>query len=85
MRTPRERASLKMARWLLFRHMAAEMEAALEQVRQEEREACAMLHESLSPDCDHDLGKVGPTSGPGGMGLLIRYRDAIRARGQHGE
>lgn len=41
----------------------------------EEREACAALHEIISPNCDHD-----PGAGAGAMGAIIRYRDAIRAR-----
>ena len=47
-----------------------------------EREACAMLHESINNDCDKDRYRQSVTGcGCGAMGAVIEYRDAIRARG----
>lgn len=51
----------------------------------EEREACAMLHESVPNECDRDLHRLTVTGcGCGAMGAVIAYRDAIRKRGQRG-
>lgn len=51
----------------------------------EEREACAMLHESVPNECDRDLRRLTVTGcGCGAMGAVIAYRDAIRKRGQRG-
>lgn len=46
-----------------------------------EREACAQLHESINPACDHERPHV---PGAGAMGAVIAYRDAIRARSKAG-
>lgn len=61
-------------------HLVAEFrEAAVA----EEREACAMLHESVPNECDRDLHKLSVTGcGCGAMGAVIAYRDAIRKRGE---
>jgi hypothetical protein len=60
--------------------VALRIDAMAAKAREEEREACAGLHESIATECDHDLGGLGPMSHPGGMGIVLRYRDAIRAR-----
>lgn len=46
---------------------------AARRARDEERERCAMLHESVRVNCDHE-----PGAGAGAMGAVIQYRDLIR-------
>lgn len=43
--------------------------------RADERERCAMLHESVRVNCDHE-----PGAGAGAMGAVIQYRDLIRSQ-----
>lgn len=56
---------------LILRTLAEERERALKEA--------ASVAEHMDHECDHDLGKIGPTSHPGGMRIVLRYRDAIRA------
>lgn len=51
--------------------------------REAEREACAVLHESIDPACDHERTAGHP--GAGAMRAIILYRDAIRARANGGD
>ena len=48
---------------------------AARRAREEERERCAMLHESVRTHCDHE-----PSAGAGAMGAVINYRDLIRSQ-----
>ena len=54
------------------------IEQAIREAVAEEREECALLHDSISPTCDHEK----PGTGAGAMRAIIQYRNAIRARGQ---
>lgn len=66
-------------------HVAEIVAAYRESCVAEEREACAMLHESVPNECDRDLHRLTVTGcGCGAMGAVIAYRDAIRKRGQRG-
>lgn len=76
--TPHE---LGLAVSLTLVRVAAAITQAEEQARDEEREACAMLHEQIHADCDRDRIKIKLPCGCGAMGAVIEYRDAIRARG----
>lgn len=63
---------------LCRKHLIEEIDAVASAVQAAvtvEREACAMLHESIRTNCDHE-----PGAGAGAMGAVIAYRDAIRAR-----
>lgn len=51
----------------------------LAEERERVLEEAASVAEHMDHECDHDLGKIGPTSHPGGMRTVLRYRDAIRA------
>ena len=48
---------------------------AATRARVDERERCAMLHESVRVNCDHE-----PGAGAGAMGAVIQYRDLIRGQ-----
>ena len=52
------------------------LEDEIRKAVEEEREACALLHDSINPGCDCQ------PEGCGAMGAIIAYRDAIRARGK---
>ena len=43
-----------------------------------EREACAMIHESVNPASDNE--RLNKVPGAGAMGAVIEYRDLIRKR-----
>lgn len=47
-------------------------------VREDEREHCAMLHESVNPASDIERHHGDP--GAGAMAAVIEYRDLIRSR-----
>ena len=48
---------------------------ATTRARIDERERCAMLHESVRVNCDHE-----PGAGAGAMRAVIQYRDLIRSQ-----
>ncbi len=56
------------------------LQQADENAREEERERCAMLHESVDVACDHERQSKSP--GAGAMGAVIAYRDLIRTGGK---
>ena len=58
-----------------LRAAARQFRDAAKRARADERERCAMLHESVRVNCDHE-----PGAGAGAMGAVIQYRDLIRAQ-----
>ena len=73
--TPKERADSIIKKGLPYSDLIAQ---AIREAVAEEREECALLHDSISPTCDHEK----PGTGAGAMRAIIQYRNAIRARGQ---
>lgn len=51
-----------------------ELEALIRAVRKEALEEAGDLWESVNPSCDHE-----PKCGAGAMGVVLEYRDKIRA------
>lgn len=58
--------------------LAARVAETIREAVLAEREACARLHDNISPACSHEDEHGDP--GAGAMGVLIAYRDAIRGR-----
>jgi len=56
----------------------AEIAAAVHDAVLEEREACALLWDSIPNHCDHDIDEAQKDCK--GIGPILRYRDAIRSR-----